>query len=99
MYYIRDTADTVSKYEPISIIEFQGSVRTTGESAGHYVCDVKDRSTGMWFRTNDNDDPQPIDLEGVSRCAYVVLYRKINDWYSPKIHYFCCKFNAVILLK
>ena len=78
MSIIRDKEDTVSQYEPVSIIEFQGSVRSTGQSDGHYVCDVKDRSTGMWIRTNDNNDPQPIELEDVSNFAYVVLYRKIN---------------------
>ena len=29
------------KYEPVAIIEFQGTVRVTGESNGHYICDIK----------------------------------------------------------
>ena len=79
LYIIRDTADTVCQYEPVAIIEFQGSVRSTGQSDGHYVCDIKDSSTGMWFRTNDNNDPQPINCVDVSKFAYVVLYRKLFD--------------------
>ena len=79
LYIIRDTADTVSRYEPVAIIEFQGSVRSTGESDGHYVCDIKERSTKMWFRTNDNNDPQPLEFEDVTKLAYVVLYRKMID--------------------
>ena len=63
----------------MAIIEFQGTVSTTGRSDGHYVCDVKDRSTGMWFRTNDNNDPHLIELVDVSKFAYVVLYRKIDE--------------------
>ena len=63
----------------MAIIEFQGSVSTTGRSDGHYVCDLKDRSTGKWFRTNDNNDPQPIELVDVSNFAYVVLYRKLSE--------------------
>ena len=67
----------VSQYEAVSIIEYQGSVQTTGESDGHYICDIKDKSEGTWFRTNDNKDPLPIEPENVSKCAYVILYKQV----------------------
>ena len=70
--------DYVSEYEAVSIIEYKGSINRSGESEGHYICDIKDRSTQKWFRTNDNRDPIPIDVEAVSKFAYVILYRKIN---------------------
>ena len=54
-------------------------MRQTGESDGHYLCDVKDRSSGAWFRTNDNYDPQQIDEAQVSKFGYVILYRKMID--------------------
>ena len=76
---LRDTANNCIDYEPVSIIEFQGTVRQTGESEGHYLCDIKDRSSGAWFRTNDNYDPQQIDKAEVSKIGYVILYRKMNN--------------------
>ena len=66
-------------YEPVSIIEYQGNVGVTGESNGHYVCDIKEKSSGRWFRTNDNSAPKQIELADVSKVAYVVLYRKLMD--------------------
>ena len=66
------------EYEPVSIIDFQGTVRVTGESNGHYICDIKENSTGLWFRTNDNLEPRPISIEEVTKNAYVILYRKVN---------------------
>jgi uncharacterized UBP type Zn finger protein len=77
--FLRDASGQISQYEAVSVIEYQGSVRGTGESQGHYICDVKDKSSQMWFRTNDNNVPIPISLEDVSKCAYVILYRKTSD--------------------
>ena len=53
-------------------------MRATGESDGHYICDIKEKSTGSWFRTNDNYEPQYIEEVDVTKKAYVILYRKIN---------------------
>ena len=63
-------------YEPIACIEFQGEVSKTGTSKGHYICDVKDHSSGEWFRTNDNKEPEQILDSEVSSCSYVVLYKR-----------------------
>ena len=64
-------------FEVVAVIEYQGRVNASGQSAGHYICDVKEKSTGNRFRTNDNKDPVQIDQQNVSTCAYVVLYRKV----------------------
>ena len=74
--YCRDSLGNVSQYEVISIIKFKGTLTAIGRSQGHYICDIKERSSGKWFRTNDNDNPIAIESEDVSRSAYVVLYRK-----------------------
>ena len=66
------------QYEAVAIIEFQGHVSSLGDSAGHYVCDVKHRLTKSWFRTNDNNIPVPIEPDNVTKLANVILYRKID---------------------
>ena len=74
----RETTDQVVQFEAVSIIEFQGSLRSSGDSQGHYICDIKDKSTNRWFRTNDNSIPVPIEVQDVSKFAYVMMYRKLN---------------------
>ena len=64
-------------FEPVSVIEYQGNISKQGDSAGHYICDIKEKQTGCWFRTNDNRNPIPIDIEEVSKLAYVILYRQV----------------------
>ena len=63
-------------YRPIACIEFRGTVSRTGHSSGHYICDVKPISSKTWYRTNDNDDPNPIKESEVTKCSYVVLYKR-----------------------
>ena len=46
------------------------------DSSGHYKCDVKDKESGHWFRTNDNATPLIINKDHVSNLPYVVLYKK-----------------------
>ena len=65
------------QYEAVSVIEYKGNLTRTGNSVGHYICDIKDRASGKWFRTNDNDNPTPIQEEDVSKSAYVVLYKRL----------------------
>ena len=59
------------------MIEFKGSLKRTGESEGHYICDIKDKSRWNWFRTNDNSKPIQIRQEDVSKFGYVILYKKV----------------------
>ena len=76
--HCRDSQGVANSFEVVAIIEYQGRVSPSGHSDGHYICDVKKKSTGNWFRTNDNKNPVPIDHQNVSTCAYVVLYRKVT---------------------
>ena len=66
-------------YKPISIIEFQGRITSSGQSAGHYICDVQEQESNMWFRTNDNNSPFRINPDQVSKKAYVVLLKRSNE--------------------
>ena len=61
----------------MSVVEYQGQLSRAGESQGHYICDVKDKKSKIWFRTNDDCDPIQLSLSEVSRNSYVVLYKKI----------------------
>ena len=63
-----------------SVIQFNGTLSRTGNSQGHYTCDVKARDSNSWFRTNDNSAPMPLNVNEVSQNGYVVLYKKILDY-------------------
>ena len=76
LFICRDSVGNVSQYAVISVIEFQGTLALTGQSDGHYICDIKESSSGKWFRTNDNNHPIPIESQDVSKSAYVVLYKR-----------------------
>ena len=66
----------MSRFEPISVIEYQGVLSPTGVSQGHYICDVKNSSTNKWFRTNDNCEPIPLQECDVSKYGYVILFKR-----------------------
>jgi hypothetical protein len=68
-----------AEYQAMSIIEFEGSINSSGQSHGHYICDVQDQSSKLWYRTNDNCHPIPIHLEDVSKHAYVILLNRCAD--------------------
>ena len=60
------------------MIEFSGSVNSSGgNSQGHYICDVKDKESSNWFRTNDNRSPVPMERKNISDLPYVVLYKRM----------------------
>ena len=79
-FVFRDEEDQHIQYEPVAVIEFQGTVNSQGNSNGHYICDIKDRLSDKWFKTNDNKIPIPIRVSSVSKEAYVILYKRSN-WY------------------
>ena len=58
------------------MIEHQGSMTQDGDGQGHYICDVKCRSSKSWFRTNDNRVPVPIPIDLVTENGVVILYKK-----------------------
>ena len=73
----RDEGGFQTWYEPISVIEYRGRLTNTGESQGHYICDVKDVNSNSWYRTNDNCDPVEIQSSDVSKSGYVILFKRI----------------------
>ena len=79
MIILRDFNGVDAWYTPISIIEHRGVLSKSGPSAGHYVCDVKDKITSKWFRTNDDQHPVKIDVAEVSNQAYAVLLVETED--------------------
>ena len=38
----RDVQGCQGHYEAIAVVEFAGRLSSSGQSAGHYTCDVKD---------------------------------------------------------
>ena len=67
----------LSKYEAIAVVVFSGRVDNYGQSHGHYTCDVKDKASQAWFRTNDSVMPVSIESKDVSSLPYVVLYKRM----------------------
>ena len=68
-----------AEYEAMSIIEFEGSINSAGQSHGNYICDVQEQSSKLWYRRNDNCHPIPIRLEDVSKHAYIILLKRSFD--------------------
>ena len=67
----------MSGYEAIGVIEFQETLTRAGVSQGHYICDIKNKETNLWYRTNDNRDPFQIGTSQVSKKASAVLFRRM----------------------
>ena len=74
----RDRSGNYSTFEPIALVEHQGQLSQDGETQGHYICDLEDKETLQWFRTNDNQIPIPIELEIVTKNPVVILYKKMQ---------------------
>lgn len=49
-----------------------------GEAQGHYICDVKLKNSGKWFKTNDNQTPVPILQQNVTKYGIVILFQRID---------------------
>ena len=63
----------------MAVIEFVGTLNRSGISQGHYICDVKDASSKLWYRTNDARCPMELKVSDVSQNAYVVLYKRVEQ--------------------
>ena len=61
------------------MIEFRGSINSAGQSQGHYICDVQEQSSKLWFRTNDNSYPLEILKEQVTKQAYEILLKREDE--------------------
>ena len=67
----------------MAVIEYKGNVNRSGDSAGHYICDVKDNNSKQWYRTNDDCSPKLMNVSDVTQNGYVFLYRRMNEtWLS-----------------
>ena len=64
--------------QAVAVIEYIGTLSRAGVSQGHYICDVRDATTSIWYRTNDEKYPIKLDVSEVSKNAYVVLYKRVN---------------------
>ena len=78
MYIFRDAQGYQDWFEAISVIEFAGTLSSSGESAGHYTCDIRESFLKTWFKTNDNSNPIPLSVSDVSKNAYVVLFKRVG---------------------
>ena len=79
-YYVsRDDNGNSANYRAISLIEFQGTINSAGQSQGHYICDILEQSNKNWFRTNDNSYPEVINPDQVTKKAYVVLLQRSDN--------------------
>ena len=63
-------------YEPIAVIEHFGRITDRKRSEGHYICDVKDKKSDKWHRTNDSKMPVMIKISDVTKQGYVVLLKR-----------------------
>ena len=79
--YFRDGKGHQHWYQAIAVIEYVGTLSRTGFSQGHYICDVKEAKSSIWYRTNDEKFPIKLDVSEVSKNAYVVLYKRANVEY------------------
>ena len=76
-FIIRDQENCQAWYRAIAVIDYKGRMSSTGETWGHYTCDVNDARSNLWFRTNDNQNPIQIHMKNVSKNGYVVLYKRL----------------------
>ena len=95
-HFFRDFLGNIAIYQAISIIEFKGTISSSGRSQGHYICDIQDQSSNLWYRTNDNNHPVQIRQDQVTTNAYVVLLKKSDVWiYKLIVIYICYLFNSI----
>ena len=75
----RDSAGQEAKYESIAVLEYKGRVDLSGESRGHYICDVRHvENKQIWFRTNDSCDPIPIKEKDVLKMDMLFSLKKVT---------------------
>ena len=78
-YTFRDNSGYSAHYRAISLIEFQGTINSAGQSQGHYICDTQEQLSKIWFRTNDNSYPKAITQNEVTKRAYVILLQRTDN--------------------
>ena len=74
---LMDMDGKLGKFAPMAIIHHSGNVR--GQTTqGHYRADVKNKETKNWFRTSDNEPPESLSVNGLTKMGYIFLYKKSN---------------------
>ena len=63
-------------FDPIAVLEHRGRIISGGETRGHYTCDIKDKESGQWYRTNDDCLPKIITENEVSKLGYIILLER-----------------------
>ena len=76
---LEDSKGIRATYEPIAVIQHQGSINTRGQSSGHYIADIKNQIHQQWFRTSDNEDPVIITPSQVSKTGYIILFARVSE--------------------
>ena len=75
----RDSTGQEAIYEAVAVLEYKGTMDSSGESRGHYICDVKHKDgKQIWFRTNDSSNPILIKEKEVSKYGFVILFKRLN---------------------
>ena len=75
---LMDMDGKVGKFEAMAIIHHSGNV--IGQTTqGHYRADVKNKETLNWFRTSDNEPPESLTVNGLTKMGYIFLYKKSNS--------------------
>ena len=77
---LTDIDNITCVYEPISVIEHEGNAMSSGETEGHYVCDVKWKNDQNWYNTNDENIPKLIPKQKVTKYGYIILYKRIQPF-------------------
>ena len=71
-----DADKKLGKFLPLAIIHHSGSI-INQTTRGHYQTDVRNKETGTWFRTSDNDEPKKLTSTSITKVGYIFLYKKI----------------------
>ena len=71
-----DSNNVPRSYTPLSVIYHVGGVRSKQGSVRHYLCDVKSKVDGNWYRTSDATQPKRLKKEEVSKEGYIILYMR-----------------------
>lgn len=67
---LMDKDGKLGKFAPKAIIHHSGNVR--GQTTqGHHRADVKNKETESWFRTSDNEPPESLSVNGLTRMGYI----------------------------
>ena len=73
-----DSQNSVRKYSPICIIYHQGGIEERRGTVRHYMCDIKNKMDGCWYKTSDASQPRKLKTEEVSKNGNLILFKRIS---------------------